>query len=43
MSDEYDYNEVLGAHRKKPKLARLSKKKLNKEEMDEMLGGELYD
>lgn len=41
--DDFDYDEVLGSHKKKPKLARLNKKKLPKEELDEMFGGELYD
>lgn len=41
--DDYEYDEVLGSHKKKPKLARLNKKKLDKYELDELLGGKLYD
>ena len=38
--DDFDYDEVLGSHKKKSKLARLNKKKLSKEEMDELFAGE---
>ena len=41
--DEMDYDEVRGAHGAKPKLRALNKKKLSQDEMDELLGGELYD
>lgn len=40
---DYEYDEVLGSHKKKLKLTRLNKKKLDKYELDELFGGELYD
>ena len=36
MDDEFEYDEVRGAHGKKPKMAILNKKKLNSYEMDEL-------
>ena len=36
LDDDYDYDEVRGAHGKKPKLARLNKTKLSKEDMDDL-------
>lgn len=41
--DDFDYDEVLGSHKKKAKLAVLNKKKLSKEDMDNLFGGEIYD
>jgi len=35
-SDEFEFDEIRGAHGKKPKLAVLNKKKLSSYEMDEL-------
>ena len=43
MKDEdIEYDEVTGAHGAKPKLWKLNKKNVSPEEMDELMGGELY-
>lgn len=34
--DEFEFDEIRGAHGKKPKMAILNKKKLNSYEMDEL-------
>ena len=34
--DEFEFDEVRGAHGKKPKMAILNKKKLSSYEMDEL-------
>lgn len=34
--DEFEFDEIRGAHGKKPKMAVLNKKKLNSYEMDEL-------
>jgi len=34
--DEYEYDEIRGAHGKKSKMSILSKKKLSSQEMDEL-------
>jgi len=36
MDEEFEFDEVRGAHGKKPKMAILNKKKLNSYEMDEL-------
>ncbi|MBW2974799.1 hypothetical protein KY366_03710 [Candidatus Woesearchaeota archaeon] len=36
MDDEYEFDEVRGAHGKKPKIAILNKKKVSSYEMDEL-------
>jgi hypothetical protein len=38
--DDYDFDEIKGAHGKKPKLAALNKNKLSKEELFDLLGME---
>lgn len=34
--DEFEFDEIRGAHGKKPKMAILNKKKLNSYELDEL-------
>ena len=34
--DEFEYDEIRGAHGKKPKMAVLNKKKLSSYELDEL-------
>lgn len=41
--DEFEYDEVKGAHGKRKKVSVLNKAKVRKEELDEIFGGELYD
>ncbi len=36
MDDEFVFDEIRGAHGKKPKMAVLNKKKLSSHEMDEL-------
>ncbi len=36
MDDEFEFDEVRGAHGKKPKMAVLNKKKISSYEMDEL-------
>ena len=36
FSDEFEFDEIRGAHGKKPKMAVLNKKKLSSYEMDEL-------
>jgi hypothetical protein len=36
VDDEFEFDEVRGAHGKKPKMAVLNKKKLSSYEMDEL-------
>ncbi len=40
--DDFDYDEIKGAHGKKPKLRILNKEKVTTEELDELLG-EYYE
>ena len=35
-AEEFEFDEIRGAHGKKPKMAILNKKKLNSFEMDEL-------
>ena len=35
-NDEFEFDEIRGAHGKKPKMAALNKKKLSSYEMDEL-------
>ena len=41
--DDIEYDEIMGAHGAKSKLRVLNKKKVSEEELDELLGGELYE
>ena len=36
IEDEFEFDEVKGAHGKRPKMAILNKKKLSSHEMDEL-------
>ena len=36
MDEEFEFDEIRGAHGKKPKMAVLNKKKLSSYEMDEL-------
>ena len=42
MEEDMEYDEVMGAHGAKSKMRVLNKKNLSPDEMDELLGGELY-
>jgi len=38
MEEEYEYDSIMGEHKKKKVLSRLNKKNLSEREMDELLG-----
>jgi len=37
MDEEYEYDVILGAHNKKSVLSKLNRKKLSKQELDEIM------
>ena len=41
--DDIEYDEIRGAHGAKSKLRVLNKKKVSQDEMDELLGGEMFE
>ena len=43
MDDDIEYDEIRGAHGAKSKMRILNKKDLSDEELDSLLGGELYE
>ena len=42
-NEDIEYDEIRGAHGAKSRMSVLNKKKVSSSELDELLGGELFD